>query len=99
MLDGVSFSRDLDAVMKLRNVEQAEPPQEHRQGGRTRGRLFGLADQTQPTDDGAMLTAAGTHHDQDCSPHASGSLVGFVGSGFPRTYVVGNGKLARVPCG
>ena len=99
MLDGVSFSRDLDAVMKLRNVEQAEPPQEHRQGGRARGRLFGLADQAQLTEDGGMLTTAGTHHAQDCSPQASGSLVGFVGSRFPRTYVARQWKLARVPCG
>ena len=87
MLCGASFGRDSDAVMKLRNVEQSEPAQEHGNGGGANGRGFGLADQAQVTEDTGMLMTTDTHRDQQCSPYAPGSVVCFIGSAFPRTYV------------
>jgi len=84
---GATFGRNMDAVMQLRHVEQAEPSPKHGQGGGARGRLFGLADQAQVTEDTGMLMTTGTHRDQQCRPHTLRSLVCFMGSQVPRTYV------------
>ena len=83
--DSASFGRHIDAVMKVRNAEQAEPPPEHGKGGGASGRGFGLADQAQVTEDTGMLMTTDTHGDQKGSPHGPGALVCFIGSASPPT--------------